>query len=44
VWELAKLFLVNYIFAHFLALVLLSMARLNESESWMAFRNIHEKP
>lgn len=44
VWNLVKLFLVNYVFAHFLALILISMTKLSQEETWMNFRHINMKP
>lgn len=39
-WEFAKVFLVNFCFAHVIALFLAAMASLNLSENWMTVKGI----
>ena len=34
-WELAKLFIINFIFAHIIGVLLIMMASINENKNWL---------
>jgi hypothetical protein len=42
-WSLAKVLLFNFCYAHFLAILLHSMSKINEENNWMLAKNVTGK-
>lgn len=43
-WALAKVFLVNFLFAHCLAVLLIVISHIDESNNWLTKINVYNRP
>ena len=43
-WSLIKVFLFNFMYAHVLSIVLLSMATINQQNNWLSVRGLTSSP
>ena len=43
-WELVKVFIINFLFAHIIGVLLIMMASFNESKNWLVKNNLHNLP
>jgi hypothetical protein len=43
-WSLIKVFIFNFCFAHFLAIILIAMTNVNDNQNWMIKKGITDSP